>query len=135
MNITRRLFLRNTAAAGVVGTAIASPAVAEAKIELSARDRAVAAWAQLIEAISELSPANCRLQIVGDQRFFRVNALRTEMERVHPRVTMPVERFVASIEWSDTNGWYGPRSRDGSPISSSEITGCVGTSAAKGGAS
>lgn len=116
MSITRRLFLRNTAAAGAVGATIAAPAIAEAKIELSARDRAVAAWAELIEAISELSPADCRLQIVGDQKFFRVNALRTEMEQVHPKVTMPVERFVASIEWSEPNGWYGPRARDGSPL-------------------
>lgn len=40
MSITRRLFLRNTAAAGAVGTSIAAPAVA-AKPEMSDRDKAI----------------------------------------------------------------------------------------------
>lgn len=56
MNITRRLFLRHSAAAGAVGATIAIPAVAEAKAELSAKERFDHHLAEFRKAAEELDP-------------------------------------------------------------------------------
>ena len=56
MSITRRLFLRNTAAAGAVGAVVAVPAVAEAKAELSAKERFDHHLAEFKKAAEELDP-------------------------------------------------------------------------------
>lgn len=112
-HITRRLFLRNTAAAGAVGATIAAPAVAEAVQPETARERAEKAWAEFSAAISEMLPEDCRLQIIGDasrngeKAWFRADAFRREIEQVRPNVSLPVERFAGSVGIRNS-GWYGP---------------------------
>lgn len=55
-SITRRLFLRNTAAAGAVAATVTTPAVAEAIAERSADERIEAAIAELQAALQEKHP-------------------------------------------------------------------------------
>lgn len=54
MNVTRRLFLRHTAAVGAVGATIAAPAVAE--VIKTPRERMDAAIAELKAAAKEVDP-------------------------------------------------------------------------------
>jgi len=55
-NITRRLFLRNTAAAGAVGATIAAPVAVEAAQPMTPRERFDAAVEQLKAAAKEIDP-------------------------------------------------------------------------------
>ena len=112
MNLTRRLFLSNSAAAGVTAAIVASPAVVEAAQQASAVERAQYHWQAFCAAIEELTPdhSDCRLQFFANYRhgstepFLRVEAMRQQMEQVHPKVRMPVERCVESWRLSAT-GW------------------------------
>lgn len=54
--ISRRLFLRKTAAAGAAGATIAIPVVAKAEAELNARERFKHHLAELKKAAEELDP-------------------------------------------------------------------------------
>ncbi|SFJ57274.1 hypothetical protein [Aerobium aerolatum] len=56
MTITRRLFLRNTAAVGAVGTTLAAPAIA-AKPEMTPHELASYHARQLAEAMNQIDPA------------------------------------------------------------------------------
>ena len=55
--LTRRLFLGKSAAAGVVGAAIVVPAVAEAKAEMTAKERFDYHLAEFKKAAEELDPS------------------------------------------------------------------------------
>jgi hypothetical protein len=108
--ITRRLFLSAAPTALAVTGAVATPVLVEASIKASATERAERAWQDFVAAISEISPADCRIHVVGDARSFRANAMRTIMEPVHPKLPgqfMPVERFADSVGWDGVRGWYG----------------------------
>lgn len=110
MSITRRIFFRNAAAAGAGATTIAAPVVVEASKPTSAEDRAVQAWSEFCAALEELMPADCRIQVFGSHvagrqhPSIRVEAMRTQIERVHPKVRMPVKRIVQTA-YVHRDGW------------------------------
>lgn len=54
--ITRRLFLRNTASAGAVAATIAAPAIADAAVEMPAKERFDHHLAELKKAAEDLDP-------------------------------------------------------------------------------
>lgn len=109
-HITRRLFLRNTAAAGAVATTIGAPVIAETAARSSAEEAALHHWHGLMAALRELMPDDCRVTLVGgDMRTIgegsvRVTAMRTADEEVRPGLIMPIERFAASYHLSG-EGW------------------------------
>lgn len=100
MSITRRLFLRNTAAAGAVAATIVSPTVVEAAKE----PEAVACWEAFIASLGNRVPPNSRIQIFGSATAVRAEIIVTQIEQVHPKVTMPVDRSFASYRLT-ANGW------------------------------
>lgn len=56
MSITRRLFLRNTAAAGAVGATIAAPVVAEAATPMTLHEQADYHARELVKLMDVLHP-------------------------------------------------------------------------------
>ena len=108
--ISRRLFLRNSAAAGAVAATVSTPVVAETAIRSSAEEAALHHWAGLMTALRELAPDDCRLTIIGgDMRTIgkesmRVTALRTADEEVRPGYVIPIERLAGSYRLS-ADGW------------------------------
>ena len=112
--ISRRLFLRNSAAAGAVATTIAAPPAAEAAVAAlrpSAEEAALHHWQGLMAALRELVPHDCRITLHGgDMRIIgegsvRVAALRTADEEVRPGYVIPIERFAGRFHLSAERGW------------------------------
>lgn len=56
VNLTRRLFLRNTAAAGAAGTVVVAPAVVDAATRTEPQKRIDAAIAEIQAALQEMHP-------------------------------------------------------------------------------
>lgn len=91
--LTRRLFLRNTAAAGAVAATVAVPAVVDAtEHQVTPLDH----WAAFIASLGDRVPEGARIQIFGNATVARCEIMVTQIEQVHPSVTMPVERCVGA---------------------------------------
>jgi hypothetical protein len=103
MSITRRLFLRNSAAAGAVAATVATPVIAEARND--PYDRALHHWREFQAAIGEILPADCRLQVFGSVTGFRVDALRKMPDEVRPGVFITIERTECAAHWIAGSGW------------------------------
>lgn len=101
--LTRRLFLRNTAAAGAVGVAVAAPVVAETLSD--ADERAVYHWQEFQRAVQEMLPTDARLQVFGGCAGFRVEALCKEPAEVRPRTFIDIERIDCAAHYIEGRGW------------------------------
>ncbi|MEO9336988.1 hypothetical protein ABFT80_06070 [Mesorhizobium sp. SB112] len=99
-SFTRRLFLRGTIAASV-GASVAVPAVAQA----CAKERAVHHWGEFFQAIREMAPADCRIQVYGGAHGFRAEALRRIQEEVRPGLFIPIERIAYESHFFGEKGW------------------------------
>lgn len=115
--ISRRLFLRTTAAAGAVGATVAAPAIGEAAQNQTPEQKVLAAWAALCLALEDILPMDGRLFIVGNHRLgqqpnFTVESVVERVEQVHPKVALPVERVTKFIRFK--NG--GSQSMEGSRV-------------------
>ena len=94
--MTRRAAL---AAIPMLGTAATVPAIA-APAESSAAD----SYADFIRSLGDRVADGDRVQIFGSANRARVEIYRTTIERVHPKVMMPVEHIVASYRLT-ASGW------------------------------
>ncbi len=65
MSITRRIFLRNTAAAGAVGTTIAAPAAVEASQVRTPREQAIWHMREIERLMKEHGADDVHLTAVG----------------------------------------------------------------------
>lgn len=100
--ITRRHFLRNTAATGAVGAIIAAPAAVEAALPESP---AMDCWNTLIASLGDRVPDGSRVQIFGNSSAARAVIMKTGIEQVRPNLALPVERIVASYRLRP-EGWF-----------------------------
>ncbi|HEV7415058.1 MAG TPA: hypothetical protein VGN98_02805 [Tianweitania sediminis] len=97
--ITRRSLLGGLAAATVT-----TPAVAVPILPTSAKRTPQEAWAAFVATLDGMIPEGDRLQVFGSATCVRAEIYHTEIEQVHPRVRMPVERIVASY-WMNDGVW------------------------------
>lgn len=97
MSITRRLFLRHTAATGAVAVTVAAPAA-------SAPQSPQEAWAVIMASLRREVGSDCRIQLTGNDNSLFVVVWRTVMEQVSPRQVIPVDRIVASYAL-EGGGW------------------------------
>lgn len=117
--LTRRLFLRNTGAATIVGSAVTAPAVVEAAIASDTLSRVRHHWEQFARAMDDLTAGHGHGWVVSGftrlpfekidgGRGLQSRLVRYGMEQPHPRVVMPVERHheiiglqLAADQWRD----------------------------------
>lgn len=103
--ITRRLFIGTAAVAGATGAAIAIPAVAEAKAEMSAKERFDFHLAELKKAAVELDP-----------RIGSWSALRAEDDELNCALVITAFRVTGRYEGdgayeAGSANWNGSRTK------------------------
>ncbi len=108
-NLSRRLFLRHTGAAAIVGGSVAAPATVEAAMASDALSRARHHWEMFARAMDDLTAGHGHGWTVSGanrQPFERVlgsglrlssRLVRYEIEYPHPSVRLPVERHYEII--------------------------------------
>lgn len=110
---TRRAMLRATIptiAGAAALPAVAAETNAPALPGSTAEERAQHHWIAFCRELETLSPSDCQLQIYGRHVHGRayaslaVTLMRVEIEQVHPRMRIPVERGVATLRL-DSRGW------------------------------
>lgn len=102
-NISRRFFLRNSAAAGAVAATVTTPVLVEARND--PYDRALHHWQEFQAAICEILPGDCRIQVFGSTNGFRVEANQKGSLEVRPGVFITIEDTQAAAHYIEGSGW------------------------------
>lgn len=111
MEINRRNAITGSAAAAVATVLPAQASAIKTERAASAEDRVVHHWRELLQALQEIAPADCRLQFSGYESAnpetlgFQVVGFRKAREEVRPGLEIDVEHVGYHVSF-DRHGWY-----------------------------